>query len=134
MAARLGRQLLLHRCPVPDVRFVVDEYAFRRPSQTARTWEDQLLRIETAAMWPNVVIQVLPFTAGPHGMDVSLTLLWQESGSAVAYKEGNGLGVLMNEAEDVTRHRLSYDRLRDVALSPADSLTFIRGVLKEHTS
>lgn len=67
-------------------------------------------------------------------MDVSLTLLWQQSGNAVAYKEGNGVGVLMNEPEDVTCHRWSYDRLRDVALSPVDSLTFIRGVLKEHTS
>ncbi|MFH8775687.1 helix-turn-helix domain-containing protein [Streptomyces sp. NPDC017958] len=134
VAARLGRQLLLRRDPAPNVRFIIDEYAFRRPSRTAKTWDDQLLHIEAVAMWPNVVIQVLPFVVGPHYMEGSLTLLWQKDGKGVAYKEGPTGGVLMDEPEGVMRHRLSYDRLRDMALPPSDSLTFIRGVLEEYRS
>ncbi|MFF3487628.1 Scr1 family TA system antitoxin-like transcriptional regulator [Streptomyces sp. NPDC002701] len=49
VAARMGRQLLLRRTPAPNVRFIVDEYAFRRPAGTAKNWDDQLLRIEAAA-------------------------------------------------------------------------------------
>jgi transcriptional regulator with XRE-family HTH domain len=134
VAARLGRQLLLRRAPAPEVRFIVDEYAFRRCSLNAKTWEGQLLHIEAIAVLPNVTVQVLPFATGPHDMDMSLTLLWQKDGSAVAYLEGNSHGVLVDEPEGVLRHRLSYDRLRDVALPPSDSLTFIRGVLEEHRS
>jgi len=84
-------------------------------------------------MWPNVAFQVLPFSAGAHHhMTGSLTLLWQRDGSAVAYKEGNGCSRLIEDPDEVLRQRLSYDRLRDLALSPSDSLALIRAVLKEH--
>lgn len=136
VAARMGRQLLLHRGPAPHVRFVIDEYALRRPAAGAKTWDDQLLRIEAVAMWPNVVIQILPFATGVHQLmgKGSLTLLWQKDGSVVAYNEGDNNGVLTDDPEEVLRHRLSYDRLRDMALPPSESLTFIRGVLEEHRS
>ncbi|MFF3330203.1 helix-turn-helix domain-containing protein [Streptomyces sp. NPDC002888] len=135
VAARLGRQYLLRRKPEPNVRIIVDEVALRRPAARAETWHDQLLHLESAAMWPNVVLQVLPFSAGAHHhMTGSLTLLWQEDGSAVAYKEGNGCSQLDEDPDEVLRRRLSYDRLRDLALSPSDSLAFLRGVLEEHRS
>ncbi|MFF3375501.1 helix-turn-helix domain-containing protein [Streptomyces sp. NPDC002680] len=133
VAARIGRQYLLRRKPEPNVRIIMDEYAFRRPAALAKTWTDQLLHIEAAAMWPNVTLQVLPFSAGAHHhMSASLTLLWQEDGSAVAYTEGNTRGELTEEPDEVLRHRLSYDRLRDLSLSPSDSLAFVKGVLEEH--
>ncbi|WP_405894757.1 helix-turn-helix transcriptional regulator [Streptomyces sp. NBC_00104] len=136
VAARLGRQLLLGKKPAPCVRFVIDENALRRPSASAETWDGQLLRIEAVAEWPNVVVQVLPFAAGIHHLmgKGSLTLLWQKDGSAVAYTEGLSSGMLMDDPEDVLHHSLSYDRLRDQALSPSDSLAFIRDVLEEHRS
>ncbi|MGW0842196.1 DUF5753 domain-containing protein [Streptomyces sp. NPDC002787] len=136
VAARLGRQLLLRRDPAPSVRFVIDENALRRPSASAETWEGQLLHIEAVAQWHNVVVQVLPFSAGVHHLmgKGSLTLLWQKDGSAVAYTEADSFGMLMDDPEDVLHHHLSYDRLRDMALSPSESLTFIRDVLEEHRS
>jgi hypothetical protein len=82
-----------------------------------------------------VTLQVLPFAAGVHHhMDGSLTLLWQKDGSGVAYTEGNGCSRLIEEPDSVLRRRLSYDRLRDLALSPSDSLAFIRDVLEEYKS
>ncbi|MGA4849773.1 helix-turn-helix domain-containing protein [Streptomyces sp. G5(2025)] len=135
VAARVGRQYLLRQDPVPDVRVIMDEFAFRRPAANMQTWRDQLLHLETVAMWSNTVIQVLPFSAGVHHhMNGSLTLLWQKDGSAVAYKEGNGCSELIEDPSETLRHRLSYDRLRDLALSPPESLAFIRGVLEEHRS
>ncbi|WLW58546.1 Scr1 family TA system antitoxin-like transcriptional regulator [Streptomyces sp. YU58] len=55
-------------------------------------------------------------------------------GSAVVYKEGNGCSRLIEDPDEVLRQRSSYDRLRDLALSPSDSLAFIRDVLEEHRS
>ncbi|MFB7089514.1 helix-turn-helix domain-containing protein [Streptomyces sp. NPDC056296] len=136
VAARLGRQLLLRKNPAPSVRFVIDELAIRRPSADAATWEGQLMHLEAAAREPNIVLQVLPFSAGIHHLmgKGSLTLLWQKDGKSVAYVEGGSSGLLMDDPDDVLHHRLSYDRLRDLALSPSDSLTFIRDVLEEHRS
>ncbi|MEU3255439.1 helix-turn-helix transcriptional regulator [Streptomyces sp. NPDC006997] len=136
VAARLGRQLLLRKDPAPSVRFVVDELAFRRVSARAEVWAGQLLHVEAVAQWPNVTVQVLPFAAGIHDLmgKGSLTLLWQRDGSAIAYTEGDSSGLLMDGPDDVLRHRLSYDRLRDLALSPSDSLSFIRDLLEEHRS
>ncbi|MFG2371303.1 DUF5753 domain-containing protein [Streptomyces sp. NPDC048504] len=133
VAARLGRQYVLRQKPSPDVRIIMDEVAFRRPAARAKTWHDQLLHVETVAMLPNVTLQVLPFSAGVHHhMTGSLTLLWQKDGSAVAYEEGDDCSQLDDDPDDVLRLRLSYDRLRDLALYPPDSLAFIRAVLKEH--
>jgi transcriptional regulator with XRE-family HTH domain len=50
VAARLGRQYLLRQEPQPDVRIILDEFAFRRPAVSAQTWHDQLLHLEAAAM------------------------------------------------------------------------------------
>jgi transcriptional regulator with XRE-family HTH domain len=133
--ARLGRQYLLKQKPEPEVRVIVDELALRRPAARGKTWQDQLVHLETAALWPNMALQVLPFSAGAHHhMNGSLTLLWQRDGSAVAYTEGNSSGRLIEEPDEVLREHASYDRLRDLALSPSDSLAFIRGVLEEHRS
>ncbi|MGC9500427.1 helix-turn-helix domain-containing protein [Streptomyces sp. WG7] len=136
VAARLGRQLLLRKNPAPSVRFIIDELALRRTSASTETWADQLTHIEAVARSPHVNIQVLPFSAGVHHLmgKGSLTLLQQADGSSVAYTEGGSSGVLMDDPEDVLRHCLSYDRLRDLALVPSDSLTFIRDVLEEHRS
>lgn len=130
--ARLGRQQLLYRNPAPTVRIIMDEYGLRRQVGSAKVWEAQLEHLIAIAELPMVTLQVLPFSAGAHHlMNGSLTLLWQEDGSAVAYIEGNQCSELLEDPEDVTRARLSYDRARDRALPPPDSIAFIRGVLKE---
>ncbi|MFG2601040.1 helix-turn-helix domain-containing protein [Streptomyces sp. NPDC048462] len=131
--ARMGRQQLLHRKPAPHVRFIMDEYALRRPVADPVDWNEQLVHLVDMSEMPSVVLQVLPFSAGAHHlMAGALSLLWQADGSAVAFTEGNDCGDLIEDPAAVTRQRLFYDRLRDLALPPSDSAEFIRGILKEH--
>ncbi|WP_326736790.1 helix-turn-helix domain-containing protein [Streptomyces sp. NBC_01022] len=133
--ARMGRQQLLHRKPAPSVRIIMDEYALRRPVPDPKAWDEQLTHLIDMSETTSVVLQVLPFAVGAHHlMDGSLTLLWQDDASAVAYTEGNGCAELIEDPAAVTRYRLSYDRLRDLALPPPESTAFIRGVLEEHRS
>lgn len=66
-------------------------------------------------------------------MGGSLSLLWQADGSAVAYLEGNKFGELIEDADRVCTYRLSYDQIRDRALSPPDSVAFIERLLEGHT-
>ncbi|MEU0894606.1 helix-turn-helix domain-containing protein [Streptomyces massasporeus] len=132
VAARMGRQELLYRESAPDVRVILDEVALRRPVPEAKVWAEQLSHLLDAAELPNVAVQVLPFAAGVHDlMDSHLWLFWQRSGEPVAWTEGNGFGELITEADKVLRFRLSYDRVRDAALTPAESTAFIKRLLEE---
>jgi transcriptional regulator with XRE-family HTH domain len=132
VAARLGRQELLHRDPAPHVRVILDEGALRRPVPDVKVWAEQLSHLVEAAELPNVAIQVLPYAAGVHDlMDSHLWLFWQRVGEPVAWTEGNGFGELIRDPDRVLRFRLSYDLVRDAALTPAESTAFIKRLLEE---
>ncbi|MBT2675454.1 helix-turn-helix domain-containing protein [Streptomyces sp. ISL-14] len=135
VALRMGRQELLYRDPAPSVRVILDEGALRRPVPDAKVWMDQLSHLLEAAELPSVALQVLPFTAGVHDlMDSHLWLLWQRAGDPVAYVEGNGFGELFEDPDRVLAFRLSYDLVRDAALTPVESTAFIKRLLEEHRS
>jgi hypothetical protein len=132
VAARMGRQELLHRQSAPSVRVILDEGAVRRPVSNPKVWADQLSHLVDAAELPNVAIQVLPYTAGVHDlMNSDLILLWQRVGDPVAYVEGNGIGKLIDDPDRVLSYRLSYDLVRDAALSPTESTAFIKRLLED---
>ncbi|MFE4577456.1 helix-turn-helix domain-containing protein [Streptomyces chartreusis] len=132
VALRLGRQELLHRDPPPSVRVILDEGALRRRVPDAKVWADQLSHLLEAAELPNVRLQVLPFTAGVHDlMDSHLWLFWQRTGDPVAYVEGNGFGEVIDDPDKVLSIRLSYDLVRDAALTPAESTAFVTRLLEE---
>ncbi|MGW8973749.1 helix-turn-helix domain-containing protein [Streptomyces platensis] len=132
VVARIGRQELLRRTPPPSVRIILDEVVLRRPAADPKIWHDQLTRIEDAGQAPTMTIQVLPLAAGIQGLTGGpLSLLWMADGSAVAYLEGNRSGELIEEPAEIERYRLSYDRLRDAALPPCDSSTFIQQLVED---
>ncbi|MGW5213291.1 helix-turn-helix domain-containing protein [Streptomyces sp. NPDC004051] len=132
VVARIGRQELLHRKPKPVIRVIIDEAALRRTVADPKIWDDQLLHLVYSAAQPTITIQVLPFSAGVHPLNRgSLHLLWQPDGTSVAYLEGNTSGELLEEPDDIHKFRLAYDRVRDVALTPQDSVMFIERVLEE---
>jgi transcriptional regulator with XRE-family HTH domain len=133
--ARMGRQELLHRKPPPVFRAIVDEAALRRAVADRKVWKDQLTHLLFSAALPSITLQVLPFSAGvqPHN-EGSFSLLWQSDGSSVAYLEGSASGQLLEEPEEILRYRLAYDHMRDMALSPPDSVMFIKRVLEEYPS
>ncbi|MFF0160268.1 helix-turn-helix domain-containing protein [Streptomyces sp. NPDC005263] len=132
VALRMGRQELLYRDPAPSVRVILDEGALRRPAPDTRVWMDQLSHLVEAAESPSVVLQVLPYTAGLHDlMNSDLTLIWQRVGEPVAYVEGNGFGALIDDPDKVLAFRLSYDLVRDAALTPGESTAFVKRLLEE---
>ncbi|WP_411143348.1 helix-turn-helix domain-containing protein [Streptomyces sp. x-80] len=132
VAIRLGRQEMLRRDPPPSFRFLLDESALRRPTPDRKIWHDQLVRLLDASEERNITIQVLPFTAGDHDLlGGSLTLLWKADGSTVAYLEGNKSGGLVEDPEKIARHRMSYEYVRDLALSPLDSAAFIQQLVED---
>lgn len=133
VAARLGRQDLLRREDAPHFRAVLDESVLRRKTRDPKEWVRQLEHLVEASRLPNVTLQVLPFEAGPHALlGTSVTILWLPDGRAVAYTEDAHSGELIEDPSEVEKLRLSYDLLRDLALSPRDSVAFIERLLEEN--
>ncbi|MFI6084376.1 DUF5753 domain-containing protein [Streptomyces sp. NPDC051217] len=133
IAARLGRQDLLRREDAPHFRAVLDESVLRRKTRDPKEWTRQLEHLLETSQLPNVTLQVLPFDAGPHGLlGTSLTVLWLPDGKAVSYTEDAHSGKLIEDPSEVEKLRLSYDLLRDLALSPRDSVAFIERLMEEN--
>lgn len=133
IAARLGRQELLRRDNAPHFRAILDESVLRRKTRDPKEWKRQLEHLLAASQLPNVTLQVLPFDAGPHALlGTSVTILWLPDGKAVAYTEHAHSGELIEDPSEVEKLRLSYDLLRDLALSPQHSVAFIERLLEEN--
>jgi transcriptional regulator with XRE-family HTH domain len=134
VAARLGRKAILTDGDPPKYRAILDEAVLRRPLLDPEAWHDQLAHLVETAMLPNVTIQVLPQAAGMHGlMGANLILLSLRNGGSVAYLEGGRSSDLKEDPEDVDAYRAAYDRLRDLALSPRESVAFIERLMETPT-
>jgi transcriptional regulator with XRE-family HTH domain len=132
---RINRQDRLTGPKPLHYRALLDESVIRRPTDDPEAWAEQLERLIAAAQQPNISIHIVPMRVGLHGlMNSPLQLLWLPSGRTVAYLETSWTGHLVEETEEVEHLRLSYDRLRDSALSPSESLGLLRTTLEDHTS
>lgn len=133
--ARISRQIILSGKRAIIYRGLLDESVLRRPTLSSSSWREQVESLIEAAQQPNITLQIVPFKAGLHRLiNSSLQLLWLQRGQTVAYVESSWSGQLVEEFEDVEKLRLFYDRLRDSALSPSESLQQLHDTLEDTTS
>ncbi|MDT0476946.1 helix-turn-helix transcriptional regulator [Streptomyces sp. DSM 41014] len=130
--ARVGRQLLLEGSDPPPFRVILSEAVLLTTLRGPGAWREQLQFLAESAERPNVTLHVLPFSAGQHGLtNTDVMFLRLLDGRTVAYTENDVRGELMEESSRVERIQRIYDAVRDLALSPADSLKFILRMLEE---
>ncbi|MFE3559524.1 helix-turn-helix domain-containing protein [Streptomyces sp. NPDC059193] len=130
--ARMSRRELLEGKAAPRFRTIIAEAALRTPLSDSDVWREQLEYMLEMAERPQVTVHVLEQSAGLHGlmgMDVWYLLL--PEGRTVAYTENGYRGELIEEANPVVRLQTTYDAVRDLALSPAESRKFILRMLEE---
>jgi hypothetical protein len=114
---------------------VLDEAVLRRAMGSPEVMAGQLERLLKEAENPNVMIQILPFSAGAHAAtDGSFTLWSYQDRSDVLYVEGVLSATLMEKTADVEKARLSYDLLQAAALPREQSFEMIRDALKGYTT
>ncbi|MEU9306269.1 Scr1 family TA system antitoxin-like transcriptional regulator [Streptomyces sp. NPDC048256] len=103
-----------------------------RYGRAGRADADHERRVSEAAERPNVTLHVLPFGTGLHSLDsTDMMFLRLVDGRTVAYTENDVRGELVEETSRVERLHRTYDAVRDLALSPAESRTFILRMLEE---
>jgi transcriptional regulator with XRE-family HTH domain len=130
--ARTGRRKVLEGDDPPPFRVLLSEAVLRNSLRNQREWRGQLERLAEAAAQPNITIHVLPFGSGLHGLDsTDVMFLRLPDGRTVAYAENDVRGELIDEPSKVERFHRTYDAVRDLAMSPAESQEFILRMLEE---
>ncbi|MYY13571.1 helix-turn-helix domain-containing protein [Streptomyces sp. SID4919] len=131
ITVRLARQAMMRGENPQHYRVILDESVLHRPTKDRQVWQDQLSALVDAAEAPHIRIQVLPFSAGLHGLlGESLTLLRLRTGKLIAYLEASRWADLIEEPNQVEQLHLTYDLLRDSALAPSESAEFLKELMK----
>ncbi|MFJ3761793.1 helix-turn-helix domain-containing protein [Streptomyces sp. NPDC090080] len=130
--ARIGRRGVLEGPDAPHFRVILFEGVLRNSLRDPQDWRAQLEYLAETARRPNITLHVLPFGTGLHGLDSTDTMFLRLSdGRTVAYAENDVRGELIEESGKVERLHRTYDDVRDLALTPAESRTFILRMLEE---
>ncbi|MGI8816690.1 MAG: DUF5753 domain-containing protein [Pseudonocardia sp.] len=134
VAVRMIRQQRLSSTEDPlELVAVIDETVLYRPVGGPAVLAAQLRQLAEAATLDTVTLLVLPAAVGAHAALASgLTVLnfGDLDEPDIAHVE-HALGALMLDKEDdVTRARLTLDRVRADALDPAESLALVRRLVE----
>ncbi|MCY9782768.1 helix-turn-helix transcriptional regulator [Nocardiopsis sp. EMB25] len=123
---RMDRQKILNGNSIQKYEVLFDEAALCRPVGGHEVTRKQLRHLREMADTGNVTIRVLPFDKGAHpSPEGSFTLLGLGAPfSTVAHIESRGGGIYL-ERGDVDQLVDVYDRLREMSLSPEDSVAFV---------
>jgi hypothetical protein len=139
VAARTARQdALFSRTEQPEIHVILDEAVLHRQVGGPAVMAQQLEALAETATWPQVTLQVLPYTAGANaGMDGHFVILAFEAAAEdppIAYVEGLMGDVYIEAAEEVDRFNLAWSLLTAQALDPAESAATIRALAKRSTN
>ncbi|MFJ5777461.1 helix-turn-helix transcriptional regulator [Streptomyces sp. NPDC093094] len=129
--ARLGRRVLLESDEPPPFRVILSEAVLRNSLRSPGDWREQLGYLAQMSERPSITLHVLPFGTGLHGLaSTDVMFLRLLDGRTVAYAENDVWGELVEETGRVERLYRTYDAVRDLALSPAESRKFILRMLE----
>jgi transcriptional regulator with XRE-family HTH domain len=129
--ARLHRQRRLLSPEGPTYETVLDEFVVRRLGVPAAVMAAQLQHlIDVVSAEPRVTVRVLPYDARIAGgllpkSSFSLYAFPDPADPPMAVVDTVTTDLVHTEKREVSRYTGHYDRLCRVALSPADSLTFL---------
>ncbi len=115
--ARLERQQILAKSEPPMLVAVMDEVVLRRPVGGAEVMRKQLDHLTEMSRQPNIIIQVVPLSAGEYSGLAGPFVLAETAGSGdVAYMENALSGQTVEQPEQVAQIAKRWEALRAEAL------------------
>ena len=128
VALRMQRQEALLREDPLELWLILDESVVRRTIGGPELMHSQLVHLVDASLRPNVMLQVLPFSSGPHPFlngPFCLIEFPERYDPDVVYTEGVAGQAYLERDKEVRACAEGFDLLRAAALSPADSTDLI---------
>ncbi len=135
VAARMARQQILIREENPlQFHAILDQGILERLVGRPLVMRNQLRRLAEASESSNIIIQVLPKSAGAHpGMEGPFTILTlPEPVPDIGYTEGIGGSVYLERPDHVRVCTMRFAILTKMALSPEESVDLIVKVAKDY--
>ncbi|MEU4846424.1 DUF5753 domain-containing protein [Streptomyces gilvosporeus] len=136
--ARIQRQSILERKPSLHLWAVLDEAVIRRTVGNSTVMADQLDHLHEMAQSPTVEIQILPFSAGAHAAGAGHFVILGRNDErnplnsmAVVYIEMRRRGLYLDDPEDVSAYKLTFDYLRSQAADSSASLRLLAKARQE---
>jgi transcriptional regulator with XRE-family HTH domain len=134
VALRMQRQNLLTREGAPRIWAVMDETALRRPVGGPEVMRAQIDKLIEVTKLPNVTLQVVPFSTGPHpgtyGPFVLFRFAMPELPDMV-YSEYLTGAVYLDERSEVATHLEVMDRMAAQAATAHRTKEILRDFRKE---
>jgi transcriptional regulator with XRE-family HTH domain len=133
VALRIQRQDAILGADPLDLWLIIDEAVIRRTMGPPDLMRRQLLHLAEASLWPNVTLQVLPFSSGPHPSlngPFAIIEFPDRFDPDVVYTESVAGQAYLERERDVRSCAEAFDLLRAAALSPADSTELISGLAR----
>ncbi|MGC5291397.1 helix-turn-helix domain-containing protein [Micromonospora sp. DT231] len=126
--ARLSRQAILRRERPPLLIAVLDEGVLRRTLDGDRAMmREQCEKLAEQATLPNVSLFVVPADAGMYpGLGGPFTIAEMPDGGRVAHVDSQAQAQLIDKTADLASLDRRWERIRDAALSRAQSLNLLR--------
>ncbi|RLL70163.1 helix-turn-helix transcriptional regulator [Streptomyces sp. Z26] len=132
VSARMTRQEIFVRSPLPTISFVIEESMLHRPLGGRAVMRGQLENLLLRGRLRNVEIQVMPTAREEHAaLAGPFTLIETKDGQRIAYVEAHKDSRLYTERRTVREFEEEYGILRAQALTPRESLAFIEELLGE---
>jgi transcriptional regulator with XRE-family HTH domain len=132
VGGRIERQQILTRDDPPMLWGVLHEGALRHVVGGRAIAAEQLDKLIDVARLPDVLIQVLPFTASDHpGTDGPISVFDFADAPSVAYTECNGGGMIVEAPAQVAELMTSINLIRAVALPPRESMSLLMQIRSE---
>ncbi|WP_328318064.1 helix-turn-helix domain-containing protein [Streptomyces sp. NBC_00388] len=127
--ARLERQAVLGRDPLPIVAYVIEESVLQRPIGGKTVLRNQMLHVlKCMQTMHHLTVQVMPTARTAHaGLNGPFAMLSTLDGRNWAYEDGQGGGVLISEPQHVDQLIDCFGKLRAQALTPWESAELIEG-------
>jgi transcriptional regulator with XRE-family HTH domain len=132
--ARVERQRLLSEPGTLKLWAILDEAALHRQVGSRDVMRRQLDHLIKAANEPNVIVQIIPYSAGAHvGMPGSFALLDfpNPADPDVIFIDSLAGDLFLEKEADIRRYRLLFDHLRAVASSPDQTTSMLVALMDE---
>ncbi|MFE9766400.1 helix-turn-helix transcriptional regulator [Streptomyces sp. NPDC005808] len=134
VALRMQRQDLLTRADAPRVWAVMDETALRRPIGGPEVMGAQIDKLLAVMKLPNVTLQVIPFSSGPHPGTYGPFVLFRFAVPELpdmVYSEYLTGAVYLDARSEVATHLEVMDRMAAQAATAHRTKEILRDLRKE---
>lgn len=131
---RMDRQNVLHRPDAPRLWTVLDESALRRPIGGKDVMRGQLEALIKFSQYPNVVLQIIPFSAGGHaaaGGAFTMLRFADPELPDVIYLEQLTSALYLDKRDDVDQYIAAMERLSVQADVPGKTIATIDRIIDE---